>query len=465
MSPDREAHFPSRERETRFSAANRNFVLAAAAALTVASASCARLGEDRSARRGETASPVAVNEPRIHASVSAADRARMWPRFRGPGGLGISAYANVPVSWDGRSGKNILWKSPVPLPGNNSPVVWGDRVFLSGADETRREVYCFDAGNGDLLWRKGVPGTPESTRRVPKVFKDTGLAAPTVTTDGRHVFAIFANGDVAAFGHDGRLAWSRSLGIPENRYGHASSLVMVRDRLLVQLDQGEVEAGKSRLIALGAADGRILWETRRPVGDSWPTPIVISVGGKPQIVTAAAPCVIAYAPDGNEIWRARCLRHDVGPSPTFAGGRVFVANEFPALSAIRADGGGDVTETGILWQAEDGLPDTSSPLATPRHVFLLASYGVLTCYDAENGEWLWDEEFDSAFVSSPSLVGTRLYLVGRKGEAWVVEPRADGCERVAEAHLGEECVTTPAFQDGRMYLRGKEHLFCIGHAE
>lgn len=407
---------------------------------------------------------------------------KMWPRFRGPGGLGISAYTNVPESWDDKSGKNIVWKTAVPLPGNNSPVVWGDRVFLSGATEERREVYCFAAETGKPLWKSNVPDTPQSTGKVPKVNHDTGYAAPTTVTDGRWVFAIFANGDVAAFDFEGKSAWSRGLGIPENAYGHAASLAMYKNLLLVQFDQAGKKDGKSKLLALDVTKkGETAWEVPRQVPNSWPSPIVIHHAGRDQLITCADPWVIAYdLPDGAEIWRAKVLRQDVGPSPIFANGVVYVVNEWPQLSALRPDGKGDVTETHVLWIGEDGLPDTCSPLATEQYVFLLTSNGTLTCYDAKTGEMLWEEyeAFDNvSFTSSPSLVGNRLYLFGeieKEGEedaegnplfackAWVIEPSREGCKIISESYLDEGCVTSPAFQDGRIYIRGEKHLFCLG---
>lgn len=394
---------------------------------------------------------------------SDADIARQWPRFRGPGGRGISACTDVPVQWNAGSGENICWKTAVPLPGNNSPVVWGDRVFLSGASEEKREVYAFDAASGKLLWQQEVPGTPQSSAKPPEISDDTGYAASTMTTDGRRVYAIFANGDLAAFDFAGKLAWSRSLGIPKSTYGHAASLAMHESLLLVPFDQGAEKDKLSKLLALDGATGKTVWEARRDVPCSWPSPIIIQINGKTQVITAANPWVIAYdAADGKEIWRAKCLRQDVGPSPTFADGIVYAVNEFPGLAAIRADGQGDVTQTHILWKGEEGLPDTASPLATQKYVFLLASSGTLTCYDAKAGKVLYQKDFEASFNSSPSLAGNRLYLFGREGKCWVVEPGQEGCKVVAESDLGEECVTSPAFQPGRFYIRGKANLFCVG---
>jgi outer membrane protein assembly factor BamB len=406
--------------------------------------------------------------PRAHPSPdeeppSDTEVAKAWPRFRGPAGLGISAYTNVPDVWDAASGKNILWKTAVPLPGNNSPVVWGKRVFLSGADKSRREVFCFDADSGKLLWRQPVAGTSQSTAKPPEVLEATGYAASTTATDGRRVFAIFANGDLAAFDVTGRPAWAKSLGIPKNSYGHASSLAMYKDRLIVQFDQGDAKTPKSRLLAFDAASGEPVWQIDRPVPNSWSTPIVVRLGNRDAIITSADPWVIAYdAGDGAEIWRVKCLKTDIGPSPVFAEGRVFVANDNSVLSAIRTDGHGDVTATHVLWKGEDGMPDTCSPLATGEFVFLLTSTGALTCYDAVKGGVLWSEEFEENCSSSPSLVGNRLYIIANSGKGWIVEPDRKKCRRVGQCNLGEECVTSPAFQSGRIYLRGKDHLFCIG---
>lgn len=388
--------------------------------------------------------------------------AKNWPCFRGPGGTGVSSYPNVPTHWDGASGENIVWKAAVPLPGHSSPVVWNDRVFLSGATEQKRQVFCFSTADGKLLWAQEVPATAASPGKV-EVSEDTGFAASTPATDGQRVYAIFANGDLAAYDFQGQLVWARSLGIPKNQYGHASSLVTWRDRLIVQFDQGTARDKLSRLMALDGPTGKTVWETPRPVPNSWASPIVAQTPTGEQIITCGDPWVIAYQPsDGKEIWRANCLRQDVGPSPTWREGVVYVANQFPQVSAIRTDGHGDVTATGLLWMGEDGLPDICSPLATPEYLLLLASFGTLTCYQRQDGKKLWEHDFETNFKSSPSLVGSTVYVISEEGKGWVVQPGPEGVKPLAESNLGEPCVTSPAFQDGRIYLRGQTHLFCIG---
>ena len=398
------------------------------------------------------------------AAISEEEMARAWPCFRGRGGSGISPYTNVPDDWDGRSGKNILWKSPVALGGNSSPIVVAGRIFLTGGDENQRKVFCYEAKTGKLLWQRDVPSTPDSRKPV-KLDDNTGYAACTMASDGRYVAAIFANCDLAVYDLDGNLAWSQSLGIPDNPYGHAASLSIYKDILLVPVDQATPKAARSKLRAVDIATGRTVWEQARTVASSWTTPIVIRVAGRDQVVTAASPWVIAYDPaGGKELWRVKCSQADVAPSPVSAGNFVIAAaNDSAPILAIAADGSGDVTASSVLWKGEDNTPDICSPLATEEFVFLLATEGMLTCYDAHKGDKLWEEDLnDFKCKSSPSLVGKQLYVFGESGKCWILAPTRAGVKRVRQTDLGEGCVTCPAFQDGRMYVRGKKDLFCIG---
>lgn len=405
----------------------------------------------------------ANSSPQPGSPPSGDEFAKAWPQFRGPTGIGVSTHTSVPTTWDGPSGKNVLWKIPVPMEGNSSPVVWKNRIFLTGATNAARKVFCFDTADGKLLWQKDMPATPSSAAKPPEIMGDTGFASSTPATDGQRVYAMYAIGDLAAFDFDGKQVWVRSLGIPKNAYGHATSLGLFRNLLLVQFDQASAKEGKSKLMALDGATGKTVWETPRPVPNSWCTPIVVEWKGQEQIIAGGDPWVIAYHPaDGKEIWRVKCLGHDVAASPVFADGVVYVANDNAKATAIRIDGRGDVSASHTLWIAEDGLPDTASPLATPQYVLLLTSSGMLTGYDAKSGKKLWEKEFESGFKASPTLVDKNVYLIGDEGKAWVVEPTPAECKNVAEANLGEPCAATPAFQDGRIYLRGKQNLYCVG---
>ncbi|MGO9113669.1 MAG: PQQ-binding-like beta-propeller repeat protein [Thermoguttaceae bacterium] len=413
------------------------------------------------------AANVSTAVPAKVAGLSQEELARAWPCFRGRGGSGISPYANVPDDWDGPSGKSIVWKSPVPMPGSSSPVVVAGRIFLTGADKNQRQVYCYAAKTGKLLWQHNVPSSADGPKAEIKEDILAGYASCTMASDGRYVAAIFANGDLAAYDLDGKLAWSKSLGMPENPYGHAASLSIYKNLLLVPMDQGEPKAGRSKLRALDIATGRTVWEQTRAVPSSWTTPIVIRVAGREQVVTAASPWIIAYDPaEGKELWRVKGSQADVAPSPVAAGNFVIAAaNDSAPILAIRADGNGDVTTSHVLWKAEDNTPDICSPLATEEFVFLLTSDGMLTCYDAHKGEKLWEEDLnDFKCKSSPSLVGKQLYVFGESGKGWILAPSRTGVKRVRQTDLGEGCVTCPAFQDGSMFIRGMKNLFCIGHS-
>ena len=421
----------------------------------------------QAAKTAATAEPAVAAEPPAPTTPfpTPEELKQNWPRFRGPGGSGVSAYANVPTTWNAKTGENILWKAPVPVTGPNSPVLWGNRVFLCGATEKKREVYCYDAASGRLLWQKQVGDIPGTDPEAPSVMDDGGFAPSTVVTDGRRVYAIFANADVAAFDFKGNRVWARNLGKLDNSYGHASSLEMYHDKLLVQLDQGTGKDGKSKLLALEGATGNTAWESApRPVPGSWSSPILINTGQRELLVVTAKPWVMGYDPaTGKEIWRVEALSGEVTPSATYGAGFVFTAIEGEKLAAIKPDGAGDVTKTHVAWSAEDGLPDVSSPLCDGQRVYLATSTGTITCYEATKGKKLWEKELDSiSFKSSPTLAGDKVFFFSDKGTVFVLQA-GDAYKEVARAELGEEVLSSPAFADGRIYIRGKKLLFCVGN--
>ena len=405
-------------------------------------------------------------KPTLHPSIEQIKE--NWPYFRGPGGLGIVPIGrdtNIPTKWNGTTGEGIIWKSKLPLPGHNSPVIWDDRIFLSGANENKRQVFCFDALSGTLLWQGDVPHTLQVGAEPIEVMEDTGLAAPTVVTNDRRICAIFATGDVGCFDFTGKRIWAKSLGIPDSAYGYASSLAMYRNLLFIQYDQASAEEGKSKLLALDVFSGNTVWETKRPVSGSWASPIVIEIDNRHQIITCGNPWVIAYEPtNGTELWRVDCLGGDVAPSPIYSGGLIFAIEPYTKLVAIRSDGQGDVTKTHIAWVNEDLGPDICSPVSNGEYIFLLATEGTLACVEVTDGTKLWEEDLEDIFMASPSLVGDYLYVLSEEGVMFIIEAGPEYRE-IAKCELGERCYASPAFMNGRVYIRGLENLYCIGNSD
>jgi len=387
-----------------------------------------------------------------------------WPRFRGPSGLGIVPQGIWPMDWDVDSGRGILWRVEVPLPGNSSPILAGNRIFLTAGDEETRQVLCFQTEDGRLLWRTPVQADRSWDLDDLYVFGETGYAAPTPATDGRYVFALFATADVAALDLQGNVVWVRNMGWPDSSYGLSSSLVVWEDKLLLQLDRGSMpDDGLSAVYALDTASGEIVWKTPRPVPASWSSPIVVETIAGWEFITCADPYVISYDPlTGRERWRADCIYGDVAPGPVYADGLVFATNERSYLAAIRVGGEGDVTQTHIVWKAEEGLSDAASPIATEELLFQCHSYGILTCYDAKTGELLWDHELKGASWASPTLVGDKIYLPGEDGKMFIFPLTRDRFELEKVLDLGEPVFATPAFVDGSIYVRTEDYLMRIG---
>ena len=401
-------------------------------------------------------------------SVAVADAAppsemkRNWPRFRGPEGSGVSGFTNAPLKWDVKSGSGILWKSSVPAKGFNSPITWGDRIFFSGGDATKREVFCLDARTGQMQWHQTVEKVPGSPTQALEIPDTTGYAAGSMATDGRRVYVVFANGDLAAFSLEGKPVWSKSFGPLKNAYGYATSLATWQDKVILQLDQGESDDNKSKLYALNGGTGEIVWQRPRKVGSSWATPIVVEAAGKPQVITLAVPWVISYsATDGTELWRVEGLNGEITPSPVFAGGLVIVVSPSDKVFAIRPDGQGDITKSGVAWTSEENVPDVTSPISNGELVFTITTSGMLTCFDVKDGKKLWEHDYDMEFHSSPGIAGTGLYLFGQKGAAIVVEA-ARQFKEFYRTEMGDTFHASPVFMDGRIIMRGVTNIWCLG---
>ncbi|NUN95429.1 MAG: PQQ-binding-like beta-propeller repeat protein [Candidatus Omnitrophica bacterium] len=385
-----------------------------------------------------------------------------WPEFRGPNGIGIAPPTELPQSWNTDTGENILWKAQIPLPGNSSPILWGDRLFLTCADLSARKVLCLDPKTGAVRWTCALI-TPGLSMEEIEEKKEATLAAPTPVTDGKRVYAYFGTNELAAVDFEGHQAWSKWFGAPDNNYGVSSSLRLHENLILLQLDQGGgPEDGKSRLYGIDAATGNVVWEVKREVSASWSSPILISSPTRSELLTAAKPWVISYDPKtGKELWRAKVLQGEVAPLPVHADGLAYTVTEYAQLTAIRVGGEGDVTNTHVAWTFDQELPDVASPVTDGRFLILPNSAGKVRCLDAKTGKVLWTQRFKSTFWSSPTLVGDRVYLTDNEGKTTVFK-MAETYEQVAQSDLGEPVITSIAIADSRIYVRGKEHLFCIG---
>jgi outer membrane protein assembly factor BamB len=395
--------------------------------------------------------------PTPTASAPDAEMQRNWPGFRGWEGIGHASSDSIPTAWNGMSGAGVVWKSVIPRPGHSSPVVWNDRIFLTGGDKDVREVYCFSFNDGSLLWRYRVLVVPEKPQPHLKIDKETGYAAPTPACDGKRLFAIFPTGELVCLTLKGKKVWARHLGTPENHYGHASSLITRSGLLFVQLDQYD----SGRLLALAAPTGATVWEVTRP-RLSWASPICVNTGDRLELICADNQEVTAYNPaTGAILWHHDCLSGEVGPSPAYAAGKVYTANENAVATCIRVKDPAAGDSSRIVWTWNEDLPNTSSPVATDSLLFLATADGIVSCVDADSGTTLWTKEFAAGFYASPVLAGNRVFLMDRKGTMHIFG--ASGTySLISEPVLGEPAVATPAMLKGAIIIRGETNLFRMG---
>lgn len=386
-----------------------------------------------------------------------------WPRFLGHQGNNQRQEARIPLQWDVAAGTGVIWRSEVPRTGYSSPVVWKDHLFVTGGNRQGRRMFAYATADGRLLWEQAplAPGAPEAAIRPPEM---SGAAACTPATDGERVYAIFGTGELAAWDFAGTPLWQRRLDVSDNSYGHAASLVVWQDRLLLQMDQGHEEDGRSELLALDVRTGQTVWSVKRPVGGSWTTPWLGEAGGRWQLILAGDPWLMAYDPtDGAELWRARVLGGELAPSPMMAGGLVVAVCPGVSMAAVRPDGTGDVTETHTVWKVTKDMPDVPTPVAWGDWFFTANTEGHVIAWESATGRKVWEHEFEVEIQASPLLLGDRLYLFGQPGNVWVLQ--AGGEYRLlAEFDMGEEIYASPAVTADRLWIRSAKAVLAIGEA-
>jgi len=375
-----------------------------------------------------------------------------YPGFRGQDSRGIAGGSGYPTEWDGESGKNIEWKIEVPKPGQSSPVIWGDKLFLTGAEGNDLEVYCIDKKTGKILWAglaSNIEGEPE---KVPKTDQEAGMAVSSVAADKNVVCAVFANGNLVCFDHDGKLKWSKNIGLPANAYGYSSSLIIYENLLIVQFDSDE----KVSLMGFESETGELKWETLRKGRPVWSSPVLAYFGGKPQVVLNGNPNVSSFdAVTGKELWTIECMSGDVAPSLAVNNTMVYAVTDYAQLAAIKPG-----TVPSIVWSDNTFTPDASSPVANDQFLFVATGTGDLACYNSEKGDTLWTRYYNDQFYASPIIAEDLVYLLDRGGVMHIIKAQPS-YELVSESPLGERTDCTPAFSDKKIYIRGKKNLYCI----
>jgi outer membrane protein assembly factor BamB len=388
-----------------------------------------------------------------------------WPRFRGPNGTGIAADTEVPVRWTARDG--VLWKTALPGIGHSSPIVGAGRVFLqsASADGRTRWLLCLDAATGKVRWQREAPG------HSAKTHKKNTLASSTPALDGERVYAAFWDGEnitLAACDFEGKPVWSRDLGSFTSQHGAGFSPVVVDGKVILSNDQD----GSAVLLALDARTGKTCWQAERKAFRAcYSTPFVLEKsGGDRELIVVSTAAVSGYDPSsGTENWHcdwpaARMPLRTVS-SPVLADGLIVAtagdgAGDRLAIG-VKPGGRGDVTATNRAWEDRRTLPYVPSPLALGEHVYSVNDAGFAACHVARSGEMVWQKRLDVPMTASPILVNGKVYAIGEDGTVFVFAA-ATTFKLLAKNSMGEPVSATPAVADNRLYVRGRDHLFCIG---
>ena len=389
---------------------------------------------------------------------------RYWSRWRGPSGQGLVQGDGYPATWSDT--ENVRWKVAVPGSGNSSPIVWGDRLFLTTALDGGRGVamLSFRISDGTMLWQTELPrpNVPESPH--PK----NGHASSTPSTDGKLVYAYFGNHGLAALDFDGNIVWRRAFGQILASHGTAGSPLLHDGKVIVYQDmRGGTDIG-SFVAAFDAATGDTVWWTDREENTGWGTPIAIRVDDHEEIVVSSQRKVYAYSPDdGRELWQVDGNLFEVIPTPVVGHGLVFASSgrAGPTL-AIRPGGRGNVTDSHLAWSSPKGSPFVPSTVVHGDYLYMINDMSsILTVYHAPTGVVAYQGRLGNggreSFSASPVVVGDRIFITNDAGETFVV---ATGSEftLLHTNRLGEGVLASPALVDGAWYFRTTERLLAIG---
>lgn len=391
------------------------------------------------------------------------EAARYWARWRGPTGQGLVS-GDYPDTWSPQT--TPRWRVEVPGRGNSSPIVWGDRLFLTTArDEGRRlSVLAFRRSDGAKLWELDIPQDG-----VEKAHAKNGHASATPTTDGELVYASFGSHGLVAVDFNGRLVWHRTLGPLQNYHGSAGSPVLYKDRVFLYQDHKGGPGLNAFVAAFDKKTGETRWWRDRTETVGWGTPVVVSTGERDELIVSSQHRVAAYDPDtGDELWTVKGNTFEVIPTPVVGHGLVFCSSgRAGPTMAIRPGGRGDVTETHVVWKAPKGSPFVPSPLLHGEYLYLVNDMSsILTAYRARTGEVVYQgrlgEAMREGFSASPIAVGDRLFFTNDLGETFVVKA-GPTFDLLHVNRLDVRTLATPALVDGVWYFRTERELIAIGN--
>lgn len=388
--------------------------------------------------------------------------AKFWPRWRGPSGQGLVPPGKYANTWSPST--NIKWKVPVPGQGNSSPIVWGDRIFLTSAYDggARLSMMAFQRSDGRKLWETFLPhAQPEW------VHQKNGHASATPVTDGQIVYASFGSNGLAAFDFSGTIVWHQRIGPINNYHGPAGSPILYKDRVFIYQDGDRSGLMRSFVAAFDAKTGRKRWETPRRETVGWGTPVVINAGARDELIVSSQGRVAAYDPQtGSELWTVRGNTFEVIPTPVVAHGLVFCSSgrAGPTI-AIRPGGKGDVTTTHVAWSTPKGSPFVPSGLAYEGLLYLVNDMqSILTVYDAQTGTLAYQGRLGVArregFSASPVVVNGEVFFTNDDGETFVVKAGKQ-FKLLHTNTLGERTLASPALVDGIWYWRTASSLVAI----
>lgn len=410
---------------------------------------------------------VAPAAPSVAMVVPGGEAMKYWSRWRGPSGQGLVEGSGYPDTWSDT--ENVIWKVKVPGRGHSSPIVWGNRIFITTAaeDGASRSILCYQRSDGKLLWQADAPAAPAE-----KLYAKNSYASASVSTDGERVYAYFGNAGLMAVDFDGKQVWHVSFGTITLYHGPGGSPLLYKDRLILYQEQRLMGRGTTTdpgfIVAIDKSTGRELWRQIRNSQPGWGTPIAVQVGDHTEIIVSSSRRIDAYDPEtGKLLWYSSGNTVEVIPTPVVGHGMIYACSgrAGPTI-AVRPGGSGDVTETHVAWTTPKGSSFVPSPLLLGDYLYTVNDMvSIASCHNAKSGEFIGQlrlgEAIREGFSASPVAAGGKVFFTNDDGDTFVLSPAPD-FKLLHVNRLGERTLATPALVDGMWYFRTQEHLICIG---